>query len=432
MFYGWVIVAVTFLTQFAVMGTVFYSFGILMKPLAAEIGGDSRLGVSLAIPLMFVVGGLVSPFVGREVDRRPIRWIMLVGAGLFVVGFLGLSRVRSLLEFYLAFGVVLALATALLGGLTNTALVANWFIRRRGTALGISQVGVSISGMVMAYLTSWLVGAFGWRDTSVVFALVPMLVLVPLILLLVIDRPEDRGLQPDGDPASPTPLDLAATESELNDWTTARALREPSLWMIALIIGLCFASNGAVILGIYPHVTDIGYSETQAAAVLAVMAGAAALGKPAFGWLSDHASRRVATWLSIALQFGGLLMIMYAPSHPALLAASALFGVGYGGVLPLWGVLVGAIYGRRVFGRIMGLMGPLLVPFELLGIPFAAWVFDRTGSYDSAFATFLGLYALAALLVVFLRLPEVDVDLVEARAGGASDPISASASRTAR
>jgi hypothetical protein len=80
----------------------------------------------------------------------------------------------------------------------------------------------------------------------------------------------------------------------------------------------------------------------------------------------------------------------------------------------------------------MGLMGPLLIPFELLGIPFAAWVFDRTGSYDSAFATFLGLYALAALLVIFLRLPEVDVDVVEARAGAASDPISASASRTAR
>jgi MFS family permease len=431
-FYGWVIVAITFLTQFAVMGTVFYSFGVLMKPLAAEVGGDSRLGVSLAVPLMFAVVGLVSPFVGREVDRRPIRWLMLAGAGLLAVGFLGLSRATSLWEFYLAFGVALALAMALLGGLPNTALVANWFIRRRGTALGISQVGVSISGMVMAYVTSWLVGAYGWRGTSVVFALAPVAVLAPLIALLVIDRPEDRGLGPDGDALSTSAASAPVAGGADSDWTAARALREPSLWMIALVIGLCFASNGAVILGIYPHATDIGYSDAQAAAVLSVMAGAAALGKPIFGWLADHAPRRGATWLSISLQFGGLVMIMYAPSHLALVIASALFGLGYGGVMPLWGVLVGAIYGRRVFGRIMGLMGPLLIPFEVLGIPFAAWVFDRTGSYDSAFATFLGLYALAALLLVFLRLPEVDADLAEAHADVSDDSISASVSRTAR
>jgi MFS family permease len=430
-FYGWIIVAVTFLTQFVVMGTVFYSFGVLMKPVAAEFAGDSRLGVSLAVPLMFLVFGLASPFIGREVDRRPIRWLMLAGGGFLAVGFLALSRAGSLWEFYLAFGVVLALAMALLGGLPNTALVANWFIRRRGTALGISQVGVSISGMVMAYVTSWLVGAFGWRSTALVFALAPAALLAPLIATLVIDRPEDRGLRPDGDQMPDTASTALAGESADSEWATAHALREPSLWLIALVIGLCFASNGAVILGIYPHATDIGYSETQAAAVLSVMAGAAALGKPLFGWLADHAPKRGATWLSIAVQFGGLVMIMFAPSHPTLVGAAALFGLGYGGVLPLWGVLVGAIYGRRVFGRIMGLMGPMMIPFEVLGIPFAAWVFDRTGSYDQAFASFLGLYALAALLLAFLRVPDVDVDLAAARAHG-SGAISSSPSHTAR
>jgi MFS family permease len=413
-FYGWVIVALTFLTQFAVNGTVFYSFGILMKPMAAEIAGDSRLGVSLAMPLMFVVYGLVAPFVGRAVDRRPIRWLMLAGGGLMAIGFLGLSLATSLWQFYLAFGVVLALAMALLGGIPNTALVANWFIRRRGTALGISQVGVSISGMVMAYATSWLVLAFGWRGAAVVFALAPAALLAPLITTLVVDRPEDRGIGPDGDEMARPAALSTPSEGPSSDWSTARAVREPSLWVIALVIGLCFASNGAVILAIYPHVTDLGYSDTQAAAVLSVMAGLAALGKPIFGSLADHLPKRSATWLSIALQFAGLVLILYAPSHRALLGAAALFGLGYGGVLPLWGVLVGAVYGRRVFGRIMGLMGPLMVPFEMFGIPFSAWVFDRTGSYDTAFTAFLGLYALAALLLAFLRLPDVDVDLAPA------------------
>jgi hypothetical protein len=112
-------------------------------------------------------------------------------------------------------------------------------------------------------------------------------------------------------------------------------------------------------------------------------------------------------WLAIGLQISGLLGIMNAPTHLSLVAAGALFGLGYGGILPLWGVLLGALYGRLVFGRIIGLMGPMMIPFQTLGIPFAGWVFDTTGSYNAAFATFLGLYATAALILTLLRVPAI-------------------------
>ncbi len=404
MFYGWVIVAVTFVTQFVVIGTVFYSYGVLFKPLVEDLGG-SRLAVASALPLSFIVVGLAAPFVGRAIDRGAIRAVMLLGAVALSGGFFALSRVSNLWQFYVAFGLFIALGLALIGGISNTALVATWFVRRRGTALGISQIGVSLSGMVMAFVASWLVAEIGWRGASNVFGVVPLLVVVPITWFFVVSRPEDRQLHPDGDPQAAGQAVGTSEAHEDTSWTTGRALRERSVWIIAIVVGLNFAGNTAVILQIYPHATDLGFSATQAASVLSVMAGMAALGKPTFGWLGDHYDRRGCMWLAIGLQSSGLLGIMNAPTHISLVVAGALFGLGYGGILPLWGVLLGAIYGRLVFGRIIGLMGPMMIPFQTLGIPFAGWVFDTTGSYNTAFATFLGLYAAAAAILTFLRVP---------------------------
>ena len=400
LFYGWVIVAVTFLTQFVAVGTTFYSFGILQKPLTEDLGG-SRLAVGAAMPLLMIVVGLAGPFIGRAVDRGSIRAVMLLGVGALSAGFLALSRVEELWQFYLVFGLVISLGMALVGGIANTALVAAWFVRRRGAALGISQVGTTISGMVMAYAASWLIAELGWRGTAVVYGVAPIVLLLPVVWFLVVSRPEDRQLRPDGgahrheehDPPSPTA------------WTLGRVLRERTIWLIALVVGLSFAGTTAVILQIYPHATDLGYSASQAAAVLSVMAGTGALGKPLFGWLADRYDRRGCMWSALLLQALGLVGIINAGTHMSLLGSGALFGLGFGGVLPLWGVLVGAAYGREEFGRILGLMSPMMIPFETLGIPFAGWVFDRTGSYNGAFLTFLSLYAIAAVVLVFLRLP---------------------------
>ena len=400
MFYGWVIVAVTFLTQFVAVGSTFYSFGVLQKPFAEDLGG-SRMAVGAAMPLMMIVVGLAGPFIGRAIHRGSIRAVMLLGVGALSAGFLALSRVEELWQFYLVFGLVISLGMALVGGIANTALVATWFVWRRGTALGISQIGTTISGMVTAYAASWLVAELGWRGTAVVYGVAPLALLLPVVWFLVVARPEDRQLRPDGgahrhgehEPPSPTA------------WTFGRVLRERTIWLIALVVGLSFAGTTAVILQIYPHVTDLGYSASQAAAVLSVMAGTGALGKILFGWLADRYDRRGCMWGAILFQVLGLVGIINAGTHVSLLGSGALFGLGFGGVLPLWGVLLGAAYGRAEFGRILGLMSPMMIPFETLGIPFAGWVFDRTGSYNGAFLTFLGLYAIAAVALVFLRLP---------------------------
>jgi len=403
-FYGWRIVSASFFIQFMTMGTTFYSFGVLLKPLTEDLGA-SRFAVGSALPMLMLMGAVAGPFIGREVDRRGARRPMLLGTVLMAVGFVTFARIDSVLGLYVTWGGLVALGVALLGPLTNTALVASWFHRARGTALGISQVGISLSGMVMAYVTTWLVVTYDWRTAILCFAAVPIVLVIPVIALVVVNRPQDRGLLPDGradDGDAPAPAPLPA-QGSLRD-----ALRERDLWLIALVIGLNFAGSGAVIQVIHSHATDLGHSATRAAGVLSLMAGMAALGKPIFGGLADRISPRSAMAIAIALEIVGLSAIILSPGYAALLGASVVFGLGFGGLLPLFGLLTAARFGAARLGWMMGAAGPVMLPFQLFGLPFATAVFDRTGSYTPAFVTFLALYA--AALAVLSRLSGSSVE----------------------
>jgi len=396
-FYGWWIVSASFTVQFVATGTTFYAFGVLLKPLT-EAFGASRFAVGSVLPMLLLMGALAGPIVGREVDRRGARSLMLLGVAFMTAGFLVFSRVDSLLGLYGSFGGLVALGAALLGPLTNTALVAQWFHRKRGRALGISQIGISLSGMVMAYVTTWLVFEYGWRATILCFATVPILLILPVVALVVENRPEDRGLRPDGDGGAVPPPEPPATAGSFRD-----ALRERDLWLIALVLGFNFAGSVTVIQVIHSHATDLGHSATRAASVLSLMAGMAALGKPLFGALSDRWSPRLATAIATLVQLAGLTAILVSVGYGALLTASALFGLGLGGLIPLFGLLTAARFGPAQLGRMMGAVAPIMLPFQLLGLPFATATFDRTGSYQPAFITFLVFYAIA--LVVLSRLP---------------------------
>jgi MFS family permease len=401
-FYGWVIVAVTFLAQGVATGTVFYSYGVLLKPIAEDLG-VSRFLIGLGPAAFGIPAALMAPFIGREVDRRSVRVLMAAGAVLLGAGFLGASRATSVWQLYLCFAALISVGMSLLGGIANPALITRWFVRRRGIALGVSQIGVSLSGAVMAIVTTALIVAYGWRTTMTIFGVVPVVFVAPLLWLLVVNRPEDRGLSPDGDPQTPAASgpSTALPPAQFG----LGAMRQPAFWLIVLSIGFVFAANGGVILVTHSHVTDLGYSPGRAAIVLSLMAALAAVGKPAFGWLTDHTSVRGSLFLCIALQGVGLVLLLGAVNYPALVVAGLVFGLGYGGVLPLRTVLIATAFGPAVFGRVMGLMAPVGLPFQFLGFPLATFVFDRTGSYSTAFTIFLGFYALGAVLVAFLRLP---------------------------
>lgn len=425
-FHGWKIIGVCFLALFVSMGFGFYSFAAFFGALTAEFGGG-RTGVGIGIAVFGITNGLVAPFLGNALDHGHAKRIMTAGTLLLVAGLLLIATVRDLFQFYLVLGTFLALGAALVGGVTASTLVANWFVRRRAMALGIATMGISLSGVVMAPVATRLIALIGWRGTFVLYGLLTLLFVLPAVRRWVVDRPEDVGLHPDGDATSmvpewtpaPAPGEgpagvepvapaLAAAGAPPRrrrlDWIEPLANR--NFWVIVLVVSMNFCSNSAILTHIIAHATDLGFAPFRAAFSLSAIAAMGVLGKVVFGWIGDRLSGRGALWLAIGLQTTGTTVLLRVESYPGLITAAAVFGLGMGGMMPLWGTLIGACFGRRSFGRVMGLMSPMLLPIQILGVPFAGYVFDRFGSYDLAFTVFISMYVSAMLILALLRLPE--------------------------
>ena len=403
-YYGWKIIIVAFLVDFIAVGFFFYSYGVFFKALAVEFGG-SRLDVSIGITLVNIVGALIAPTLGHALDKFPIKNVMLFGCINMSLGFFLLSFINSQWQLYLILASLIAVGAAAMGGLPTAKLVTNWFVKKRGTALGIATMGISLSGVLMPMLSAALIDAYGWRTGFLVFSVVTFSLVMPIVIRYVVDLPSDLGLFPDNRKMVGS-ISAIHIGREPIRWKTKDAIKNRDFWLIVLTFGLLFCCMGATLTHMVPRVTDMGISLGDAAQVLSIGAGTGVLGKVIYGWITDKYNAKRAIWLAIIFQFSGQLMLLSAESYAGLLMGSATFGFGMGGIVPIHGSIVSSRFGQEGFGFMMGLMRPAMMPIMVTGIPFAGWIFDTMGSYDFAFKTFLFLYIFAAISVYFVS----DVD----------------------
>lgn len=402
-FMGWRMVAVAFFVDFVAVGFFFYSYGVFFKAIAAEFG-DSRLGVALGLTVTSAVGAIAAPLVGRALDRFPLRHVIGTGATAMALGFLCLSQVQTQLQFYLVLGLFIGFGASSMGNLATSKLVANWFERKRGTALGIAATGVSLSGVIMPFLSAAIIESYGWRNGFLVYGLFTLLVVVPLVLRLVISHPRDVGLRPDGA--------LQIVGSEDGQKVSAPRLsmravsRDRNFWVIVLTLSLTFCCMSTTLTHMVPRLTDMGHSLSLASLVMSLCAGLGVAGKLSFGWLGDRLPMRRIILVIIVTQFAGQMIMFQAVDLTWFALGAAIFGYGVGGVVPMQGTIVGRTFGSERFGAILGLMRPAMFPIQILGVPFAGWVYDTTGSYTQAFQALFVLYALAALAITFYRAPQ--------------------------
>ncbi|MFT7686829.1 MAG: MFS family permease [Candidatus Azotimanducaceae bacterium] len=403
-YYGWKIIIVAFLVDFIAVGFFFYSYGVFFKALAVEFGG-SRLDVSIGITLVNIVGALIAPTLGRALDKFPIKNVMLFGCLNMSFGFLLLSFINNQWQLYLILATFIAVGAAAMGGLPTAKLVTNWFVKKRGTALGIATMGISLSGVLMPILSAALIDTYGWRTGFLVFGVVSFSLVMPIVIRYVVDLPSDLGLFPDNKKMVGSISAIHINKVAIQ-WKTKDAIVNHDFWLIVLTFGFLFCCMGATLTHMVPRVTDMGFSLSDAAQVLSIGAGTGVLGKVIYGWITDKYNAKRAIWLAIVFQFSGQLMLLSADSYTGLLIGSATFGFGMGGIVPIHGSMVSSRFGQEGFGFMMGLMRPAMMPIMVTGIPFAGWVFDTMGTYDFAFKTFLLLYVLAAITVYFVS----DVD----------------------
>jgi sugar phosphate permease len=263
-FYGWIMVGVAFVTQFLSAGVIFYTFGIALKQWTVDFDAG-RLGVSGIHFVMPWAGAAMAPLLGRLASTGHLRPLVSAGAIAAGLGFCAISQATALWQLYVIYPLLMAFAAGTLSGVGASTLVVNWFSRTRATALGISQIGASAGGMIMAPLTVSLFGEYGWRDVYLGFG-IAILALAPILYWLLVGRPEDRGLTPDGVPPAPsaTPGTAAVRPAAHATGDLRAALHEPNLWLIAFVTGVGFMLSGVIVTHLVALATDAGVEPLRA------------------------------------------------------------------------------------------------------------------------------------------------------------------------
>lgn len=400
-FYGWVIVAFTFALQFVAVGLSYYAFSVFLKPFTEMLGADFA-DVSLSMSIQSVVIGVMGPLAAKWYGRYPLKLLLSLGVACLAGGYLLLPHITEVWHLWLIWGGLIGMGSVMVGFIPCNLMLANWFAAERGRAMGISQAGITISGTTLVPLLTFISLNFGLELTFTGAAIAAVAVLLPLIYFLAVLTPEQRGLHPDGATSPPPSVET----SELpKHWTFSNIVRNRDVWLVTLTVGPCYLGIGAVIINMPSHITELGLSAMQASWVVLVTTLFGACAKPLFGTLSDYFNKKGTTALAITCQIVGVMTLLYAQSYGLLMVAGAFFGLGYGAMAPLWGILLSTRFGREGFAQVMGASQPLLIPFNLVGIPAANYVYDMTGSYLPAFAALLGGYAVALIAVSLIKLP---------------------------
>jgi MFS family permease len=407
-FYGWWIVLATNIICGLGYGTWLYSFGVFFKPMMAEFGW-TRAMTAGAYSMRSIQGGIASPILGWVIDRYGGRVVIFGGAIVSGLGFMLMVFVKSLWSFYLINGMILSIGMGAMLYLPSFTIIAKWFVRRLSLALSLLAVGAGLGGLICAPASAGLIELFGWRMAYVITGLVIWVVVLPLTLVIR-NSPAEKGLQTDGD--EPKPEKMADGESvELTeaapapDFTLRQALASGPFW---LLVGGFFFQNLAqsvVIVHAVPALTDAGIPVAQAAFSLGLVTAVSIIGRLLFGYLGDLVEKKYLFMISYAMVSLGTLVLMVSKTLPMTYLFISLFGIGFGGTIPLDPAIRAEIFGRAAFAKIQGFMSPLIMLSGAVGPVLAGHLFDISGSYRSSFLI-TSLIAFAAVGCAFF-LPRV-------------------------
>lgn len=375
------------------------AYSVIAVPLSEEFH-PTRMVLMLAMTILSLVAALISPLFGGLMDKVSLRLLMGCGAVLVVAGYVALSFTTSFTQVLVVFAVFLAPANVLLGPMSATVLLSRWFVKRRGTALGIAISGVALGGFVYPPVMQLLLEHYHWREALRLLALILALTTFPAALL-VVNRPSDKGLHADA-AGPPESQDAAAGAAPFS----ARALlADPSLWILVAIFGVVMSGMVGMVTNLVPLALDEGIVPTAAALLISIYAGCGFIAKLVFAAVADRFNPRHLIFISLIGFATGMACVIGAEAGYAMIALGVgLIGL-FGGVMtPLQSFLVPRIFGQHVVGRVSGILGLFVLCALLATPPIFGLIFDLTGNYDAIFMAFVGLVALTMLTVPYLRL----------------------------
>ena len=396
--YGWVVVAAGMLMTCIGMGAML-SLGVFLQPIAADTGW-TRSGISTAATLDFLCMGAAAFLWGAMSDRFGTRLVVFLGSALLGLGLVGASRAEALLEFQVLFGAVLGVAAGSFYAPMMAAATA-WLDHRRNLAAALVSAGMGIGSMTVSPLAGWLIGAFEWRTAMLLIGCLAWVALIPAALL--VRRPPEASAAATL-PGSTSPYPLSSAQAALT----------PQFAALALAHFACCAAHSGPIFHMVSYATLCGLSAMLAVSVFG-LAGLAGLGgRIGFGLLADKIGAKPVLVTGLLLQALAIGAYLYVSALAEFYALSLIFGFAYGGVMPLYAVLVRDFFGPRIMGTMFGAVST----FASLGMALGPWaggyVLDNYGSYAWLYLGSFGIGLAAVAIALSFRparpvLPQLDL-----------------------
>ena len=404
-YYGWIVLFSAGSSQFVRNAAASLTLAVFIYPLSQELGWSRTLIAGSASAGGLLASG-ASPGVGWLVDRFGAR--VVLATSVFVLGLstMSLAWATAPIAFYIAYGVgrVIFSSTVQIG---SSVVVARWFIRMRGRAAGLLSMSHSLGMTLFPLLASLIILYRDFQTAWIVLGLLVWVIALLPVTLLIAETPESIGLRPDGDGATSGLGDSGGGHLDAREpvWSLADAVRTPTLWVLAVGVGLLFVIQSGTNIHLVAYLRDQGLGEAVSASAISVIAVMTAVGSVSWGWIVERLQIRTALASVSGVMAVTSALFVTADSNVEAFLLAGLFGFALGGLLVVPPVAYADYFGRRSLGTIRGVTEPFSSLGQAIGAVLAGAIFDATESYHAAFWSFAAIGVFTSVALSFARAP---------------------------
>jgi MFS family permease len=398
--YAWIMVLISACLMMVQALRVF-TFGVFLKPITLEFGwGRGELSTAYAI-CMFTSGSFAI-VAARASDRYGPR-ILVTASGLLVAtGFFLMSRISTIWQLQVIWGLLMGLGGSFFF-IPITLIIPRWFVKSRGTAVGLAGAGFGFGGIIAPPLAQLLISAYDWRRACVILSVITLAIVIPLAQLLK-QSPERFGIRPYGEEPEFRSGMRQVGSLAGEGLSLASAVRTRYFWLFGFLQFCFFCCLQVVLVHVNPYAVDIGIPALTAASVVSTISAFSTVGRIAAGFLSDKVGWRSMLVVCLSTVTVALIWLLVARQVWMFFLFAVVFGLAYGGIVPLTAIVPTELFGLRAFGAIYAGLTLVSTIGESLGAPVAGFIFDITGRYWPAFLICIFLCSLATTLGILLMI----------------------------
>jgi len=407
-FYGWWIVLVGTVILFVSSGIGFYGHGVILDPLRT-LHGWSKATISSAVTLFFFTAGVMGLIIGRQIDRYGPKWLLIIGSLTIGSGFVLLVHIKTVWQLYAVY-FIMALGFSCTSLVPINTVITNWFIRKRGFAMSLTNTGLSAGGIVLVPMASYLISRWGLATALPVLG-ATYGVVVMISTFFIKQRPSDVNQFPDGSPpdagASNRHCSVISYASQMRVWTRTQAIRTVAFWSIVTAFWLALTGQIAFLVHQISFLSRyLGIS--GAATAVSITAGASIIGRLWLGTFVDRCDKRYVIMVCFLVQAIAVFALAHFQHVVILYLGTLAFGLTMGSIIMMLSLITGECFGLVSFATVSGLAGVFTMSGAAFGPSIAGFIFDATGSYQTAFTIFAAMSVVAILVIYFAKPPKPD------------------------